>query len=189
MSLSITQTGINGCTVDLQPRFGDESGAVLHMLPGGAQNPEGFGEILDVYACTALGKGVMRGGHYHHVLDEFFFPASGSSLWILSDFREDSPTYKKTTAVILSIEPVESVNTVPVFTAVDGSFPRLRVPHGVYHAFFPITDARVLITALASTPHVAADYVYPDLEEIPGLEEVLGEEWFKHMQENRPPKK
>ena len=181
MSLSIYQTGIDGCTVDLQPMFGTPDSAVLHMLPGGGQNPEGFGPILDVYACTAKGKGKMRGGHFHNVLDEFFFPATGASVWLLSDFRVDSPTFQKTIAVILSIESVESINGIKVFTAVDGSFPRLRVPHGVYHAFAPVTDERVLITALASTPHDATDYAYPKLEEIPDLENVLGKELFDQI--------
>jgi len=184
MSLSIHQTGIEGCSVELQPMFGKPDSAVLHMLSGGAQNPEGFGPILDVYACTAKGKGVMRGGHYHKVLEEFFFPATGSSLWVMCDFRPESPTYQKTTAVVLSIEPVESPNGLPVFTAVEGSFPRLRVPHGVYHAFMPITEERVLVTALASTPHDATDYVYPTLDEIIRLEDVLGEELYQQMKKN-----
>lgn len=182
MSVSIYETGIDGCTIELQPTFGTNDGAVLHMLPGGAKNPEGFGEILDVYTCTANGKGVMRGGHYHHKLDEFFFPAMGSSLWILSDFRPESPTYQKTAAIILSIEAVASLQQIPVFTAVDGTFPRLRVPHGVYHAFMPITDERVLITALASAPHDPDDYVYPSIGEIPELESVVGTEIYQRTQ-------
>ena len=184
MSLSISETGIADCAVELQPMFGTPDSAVLHMLSGGESNPESFGHILDVYACTAKGKGKMRGGHFHNVLEEFFFPATGSSLWILSDFRPESPTFQKTTAVILSIEHVESINDIPVFTAVDGSFPRLRVPHGVYHSFMPINDERVLITALASTPHDAKDYVYPTIEEIVGLESVVGSELFEQIKRN-----
>ncbi len=182
MSVSIYQTGIEGCAVESQPLFGTVDSAVLHMLPGGANNPEGFGPILDVYACTAKGKGHLRGGHYHKVLDEFFFPASGSSLWVLCDFRPDSPTFQKSAAVVLSLESVESPNGLPVFAVSDGSMPRLRVPHGVYHAFAAITDDRVLITALGSTPHIAEDYVYPPWSEIPYLESLVGSDFYQMMQ-------
>jgi len=189
MSVSIFETGISGCCVELQPVFGTTEAAVLHMLSGGANNPEGFGPILDVYACTAVGKGLMRGAHVHKVLDEFFFPASGSALWVLCDMREGSPTYKKTAGVVLSLNPVETPNNVPLFTATDGTFPRLRVPHGVYHAFVPINDERVLITALGSTPHVPEDYVYPSWDEIPGVKDLVGDTFFALMRDPRAEQK
>lgn len=167
-------TAIAGVKVELQPRFGTHEGAVLHMLPGGVQNPEGFGqELLDVYASTAQGKGVQRGGHYHLKLDELFFTVAGTALWILSDFREDSPTYQKTIGLILGVDRPQEKYDVHTYVVEDGSLPRLRVPHGVYHTFIPLTDERVTTICLGSTPYVKEDYRYPELAVVPGAKELL----------------
>jgi dTDP-4-dehydrorhamnose 3,5-epimerase-like enzyme len=169
-------TGIDGAAVEPQPRIGDEDGAVLHMLPGGTKNPHGFGpDILDIYASTARGKHTFRGGHYHLKLDELFFQTSGTALWLLSDFRSDSPTFGKTVGVVLGIdrENLSIPTGISSFFLSDGAFPRLRIPAGVYHAFFPLTDERVTTVALGSTPYDKEDYRYPKLEEIPDAAKIL----------------
>lgn len=174
MSLKIHQTGIDGLTVELQPMFGDLGGAVFHMLPGGTANPEGLGgKILDVYAFSAKGLGAQRGGHYHLKLDELFFTVAGTALWIFSDFRQNSPTNGKTTGVIVGAETPEDARGLPAFGLEDGSLPRVRVPAGVYHALFPLTDARVTTVALGSTPYDKEDYRYPEIEDVPGALEIL----------------
>ena len=173
MSIQILHTGINECTIELQPLIGDADGAVLHMLPGGTDNKEGFGKILDLYASTAKGLGVSRGGHYHPILDEFFFTMTGTALWILSDFRTDSPTYKKTVALIASFDKPTETFDLPTYTTLDGALPRLRVPHGVYHTFYPLTDERVTIVAVGSTAYDKTDYVYPTADEVPEMQKIL----------------
>ena len=174
MSLKILTTDIEGLTAELQPMFGTIEGAVYHMLPGGTENPEGFdGKILDLYAFSAKGRGTARGGHYHPVLDEFFFTLSGTALWIFSDFRETSPTKGKTIGMIVGVEAPSESHGLPTFVMADGSLPRVRVPAGVYHALFPLTDERVTTTAVGSTPYDKNDYRYPKLEEVPGAREIL----------------
>ncbi len=146
----------------------------MHMLPGGIQNPEGFGEqLLDIYAFTANGQNQSRGGHYHNTLNELFFTMSGVALWVLSDMRPASPTHGMTHALILSINTPANTFDLPTYSFEDGSFPRLRVPSGVYHAIFPLTDERVTCVALSSTPYNANDYVHPTQEEVPELMAIL----------------
>lgn len=175
-TLNIIQTGIESAVLELQPLFGTIDGAVLHMLPGGVENPEGFGASLkDVYAFTSLGKGTFRGGHYHLELQEMFFPVSGTALWVLSDFRPESPTYQKTIGLVLGFKALATPTTLPSHTVDQLSLPRVRVPAGVYHAIFPLTDERVMTIALGSTPFQKEDYRYPALEEIPGITKILNE--------------
>lgn len=173
-TLEIIETGILGTTIELQPRFGTHEGAVLHMLPGGVGNPEGFGQkLLDVYASTAQGRGIQRGGHYHPMLDELFFTVSGTALWILSDFREDSPSYQKTVGLVLGDERRGASYQLPTYMIEDASLPRLRIPHGVYHTYIPLTDERVMVIALGSTPYDKDDYQYPEFTTLPGVGEIL----------------
>jgi len=175
MPLSIFKTGIDGCTVELQPTFGSTDAAVLHMMPGGAQNPEGFGEILDLYASTAHGKHLFRGGHYHPKLDEFFFVSSGTALWLFSDFRDGSKTFGKTVPVVVGIDRHDDLVPEGTFSHFlsDGTFARLRVPHGVYHTYCPLTDDRVIVVGVGSTSYDKDDYQYPTLEEIPDVKNIL----------------
>lgn len=168
------ETPIQGVTIELQSTFGTKDGGVMHMLPTGVQNPEGFGaQLLDIYAFTAHGQDQARGGHYHHILNELFFTMSGTALWILSDMRSTSPTHGTTHALILSINKPINTFDLPAYSLEDGSFPRLRVPAGVYHAIFPLTDERVTCVALGSTSYNANDYAYPTQEEVPGLLTIL----------------
>ncbi len=167
--------GIGGVAVELQPRIGDEAGAVLHVLPGGTRNSAGFGhDLQDIYATSAKGRGVFRGGHYHPVLHELFVPMSGVGLWILSDLRVDSPTRGKTVGVILGIDAPDTSHDVPVFTLeTNEKMPRLRVPAGVYHTYVPLTDVRTTFLGLGSTPYDKDDYRYPELSENLEAVEIL----------------
>mgnify|MGYP001615289258 CR=1 FL=1 len=174
VSLQIIPLPIDGVRVELQPRIGSADGAVLHMLPGGTSNPEGLdGKILDVYAFTTRGRGNVRGGHYHPVLDELFFTFTGSALWVLSDVRAGSPTHGVTTGVIVGDVAPPETHGVPTYVLADGPLARLRVPHGVYHALVPLTDERVTTVALGSTPYDANDYRYPTMDEVTGARELL----------------
>lgn len=173
--------GIQGASVEFGPRIGEQDGAVLHLLPGGTKNAHGFGpDLLDLYAFTAKGKFTFRGGHYHLKLDELFFQLSGCALWILSDFRPDSPTFQKTVGFLVSMDAIPphildraSQNGIKAFSVNDGSLPRLRVPAGVYHAIIPLTEERMTTTAVASTPYDMEDYRYPALEEVPGAQALI----------------
>jgi dTDP-4-dehydrorhamnose 3,5-epimerase-like enzyme len=98
---------------------------------------------------------------------------SGVGLWILSDFRETSPTKGKTIGLIIGTKKPEEDFGLPCFVLEDGSLPRLRVPAGIYHAISPLTDERLLVSALGSTAFVKEDYAYPALNEVPDARELL----------------
>lgn len=165
------ETGIHNCIIEPQPIFGDETGGVLHLLPGGSSSSSWFGgEVLDVYGFFASGDSPRRGGHYHPKLNEMFIVLSGAALWVLSDFRPGSPTYKKTTALVLAENTPAETFGLPCFAwRTDRSVPRLRVPAGVYHAVFPIDEHGFTCLALGTTPYDKSDYVYPPDAEVPNL--------------------
>lgn len=175
MSLQIIETGIGGCRIEQQRLIGNAQKGVVHFLPGGSKNPEWFGgEILDVYGFYAAEKNTFCGGHYHPKLHEMFFTISGTALWVVSDFRPNSPTFEKTTAFILGHTAPPETNGLPTYlwqppTGVS----RVRVPSGVYHIIFSLTDEGFVSLALGSTAYDAEDYRYPKPEEVPGMADIL----------------
>ncbi len=162
--LQAIETGIEGCIIEPQPLFGNETAGVLHMLSGGEKNPKWFGgEVLDIYSCFTTEPHSSRGGHYHHKQNEMFLPYGGSVLFLLIDFRMESPAYEKTSAVIIGWDTPAETRGLPCFTfKKDGFMPRLRVPVGVYHALFSL-ETGFTVVALGSWPYEKDDYVYPDL--------------------------
>ncbi len=168
------ELGIAGCRLEPQPLFGDATGGVQHILSGGEKNPQWFGgPILDVYACFST-PGTSRGGHYHPVLNELFETVSGTSLWIVSDFRDDSPTKGKTAACIIGWKKPADAHGLPCHTFEgEGSLARLRIPAGVYHAVFALGTGPSLSVALGTTGFDANDYRYPAPEDVPGMKEIL----------------
>ncbi|MEK7105183.1 MAG: hypothetical protein AAB865_00650 [Patescibacteria group bacterium] len=175
MAKEYINTEIDGCTVELSPIIGDLSAGVLHLLPGGSENPEWYGgAIRDIYGFFATEKDTLRGGHYHPVLDELFFTLSGTALWILSDFRSDSKTKGKTMALILGWQAPEKTCGTPSYTVQETqSLARLRVPAGVYHAIAPLSTDGFTAVAIGTTPYDKSDYRYPPIDEVPGMDETL----------------
>lgn len=175
MSDNHIESGINGCVIDLMPAFEKNSGGVFHMLPGGVKNPDWYGgDILDVYGFYSNEKNKLRGGHYHPVLDEIFFTVSGTALWILSDFRKDSPTFQKTIALILGKKKSNDAHNVPSYTVEDTTrHARLKVPAGVYHAITPLGDEGFTAIALGTTAFNKDDYQYPTIDDVPEMKKIL----------------
>ena len=175
MSDSTIETGIDSCVIDLLPAFEKNSGGVFHMLPGGVKNPDWYGgDILDVYGFYSNEQNKLRGGHYHPVLNELFFTVDGTALWILSDFRKDSPTFQKTIAFILGKRKPDDAHGVPSYTVEDTNrHARLKVPAGVYHAIAPLGNEGFTAIALGTTAFDKDDYQYPTIDEVPKMREIL----------------
>ncbi|MBN1584955.1 dTDP-4-dehydrorhamnose 3,5-epimerase family protein [Candidatus Uhrbacteria bacterium] len=179
------ETGIDGLAVEPQPIFGNPDGAVLHLIPGGTDSPEMLdGGIRDVYASMAIGRGIWRGGHYHGRLDEFFFVMSGRAVWLFVDMRPESRTSGRHYLCVVDAEARRNGAgslgpPVPEFSVVgDMKSYRLRVPAGVYHAYAPLGEGRVMILAVGNTPFDGQDYFYPDIRTVgdsPALHERLEE--------------
>lgn len=166
--------GLEGTHIHLMPMFGDDTGGVLHMLPGGQDHPDWFGgAIKDVYSCFGTQKSGGRGGHYHYKLQEQFFSVGGTVLWVLSDFRKESPTFGRTIGVILGWNKPKETGGLPSYTVDETHhMARLTVPNGVYHALFPVAES-FLVVALGSTGYDPEDYAYPNPKEVPDMEVIL----------------
>lgn len=175
MSEHNIQTEIDGVVIDLMPAFEKNSGGVFHMLPGGTANADWFGgDIRDVYGFYSNEQNKLRGGHYHPTLNEMFFTVAGTALWVLSDFRPESPTYKKTIGVVLGKAQFDRPDSVQSFTVEEiGRHARIKVPAGVYHAIAPLGDIGFTVIALGTTAFDADDYRYPAINEVPDMTSIL----------------
>lgn len=169
------QTGIDGCIIDLMPAFEKNNGGVFHMLPGGEQNPDWYGgNILDVYGFYSHELNKLRGGHYHPVLNEIFFPVAGTALWILCDFRPESPTFQKTISVVLGKKKIANTYNTPSYIVEEiNRYARIKVPAGIYHAIAPLTPEGFTAIALGTTPFDKNDYQYPTFDDVPDMHNIL----------------
>lgn len=156
------ETPIDGLTISLQKFVTDDRGTLYELLPEGTKNGLIFdGKIGNIYASKAVRKFVPRAGHYHKNLVENFFTISGTVLWYFEDFREDSKTFRKSfefTCGEAKTPPIPRVVNVCFDT--DG-MAQVRVPIGVYHLYFPLTDSPALVLAVGSLPYDSTDYVCP----------------------------
>ncbi len=177
MSDNQITTDIDGVVIDLMPVFEKNGGGVFHMLPGGSLNPDWFGgSILDVYGFYGNEQHKLRGGHYHPVLNEMFFTVSGTALWILSDFRPESSTYKKTIGIVLGKAKSDRAHNLPSYTIEETEkHARITVPAGIYHAIAPLGDQGFIAIALGTTAFDKDDYRYPTTAEVPDMTSILNQ--------------
>lgn len=165
------ETSIDGLRLLLNKVVGDERGVFADLAE--TDNPVFEQPIRHIHASIATTKGVGRGGHYHHHLTETFYVLSGIGLCLFHDFREDSPTKGATYAVILGYEKPEDVTPLPIYTISGGSLAQVITPPGVYHAFWPLSDEKLVIAATGTHGYDEDDYVRPLISEIPGAEDLL----------------
>lgn len=169
----VETTTIDGLEFHHTKVLGDPRGLLVELVPGGSTNPilsNGFGNL---YSSIATGKHTGRAAHFHFKLHEFFFTLTGSALWFFHDFREHSPTFGKSSAVVLGFDrPTQDVPD-PVYVLSDKDMVRCVVPAGVYHAYWPLTDAPVFVVSVASMPHDNADYDRRKPDTVPGCREWL----------------
>ncbi len=168
------ETSIEGLKIRIQKVVGDSRGVLCELAPEGMADSFFSAGVRNMYTSVAVGKHTQRAGHYHHKNQEVFYTLTGTALWIFADFRKDSSTFGKIYAVVVGAErpPIES--STPAFVIDDKKIAQVFVPSGVYHAYWPLTDTSVYVLAVASQPYNKEDYIYPKLEEIPGIGEILG---------------
>jgi len=87
-------TPIEGVVVTLNKIVRDQRGFLAELMPGGLANPTAHGEFGNLYLSVAETKFVARGGHYHKTENsiESFYCIGGTVVWILYDYRKESPT-------------------------------------------------------------------------------------------------
>ena len=149
----------------------DERGVFTDLAE--EDNPVFEKNIKHIHASIAPTKGVGRGGHYHNGVFESFWILGGTGLCIFHDFRADSPTKGTTYAVIVGYEKPEETTPLPAYTISEGSLAQVIVPPGIYHAFWPLTDEKLVIVATGTHGYDEDDYVRPPLSEIPDAEDIL----------------
>ncbi len=172
--MTLVKMPIDGLRVELQKVVGDSRGLLAELLPGGARDPAvaEFG-IGNLYASIATGRHVARAGHFHFKNHENFFTLTGVALWLFHDFRENSPTFGVTAGLVLGAAAPETAVQHPQFVLTEKQMARVGVPVGVYHAYWPLTDEKVVVVAAASDPHNDADYDRRPPAEVPGFREEL----------------
>jgi dTDP-4-dehydrorhamnose 3,5-epimerase-like enzyme len=169
-SYQTIQTPIEGVTLYLNKVVSDERGHFLDVAD--TDNPA-IENLQHLHASVALHKGVARGEHYHYRVLEHFYTLSGTSLCILHDFGEKSPT-KGTTYAFIGGNKDETVqSTLPAFPIEDGYLTQVRVPPGVYHAWWPLTAAPIVIMATGTAGYDPDDYGRVAIAEVPGALDIL----------------
>ena len=158
----LVETTIADLKIRINKVIEDQRGFLCELAPKGLNDELLVGGVRNIYASTAIGKGKGRGGHYHEKNIESFFTLSGTALWFFHDFRQKSPTFDTSYAVILGLESPEDM-PCPVYTVSQSKMAQVSVPPGVYHVFYPLTDKPVTVVALASEGFDKNDYVYPEV--------------------------
>lgn len=169
-------TAIQGLEVHLQKVFGDPRGLLAEMVPGGTQNPvvqeHGIGNI---YTSIATGKHIARAAHFHFKNHEIFFTLTGTALWLFHDFREGSPTFGQNVGLVVGFDAPTMPVHHPAYTLDKKEMARVIVPTGVYHAYWPLTDEKVVTVAVGSVPHDDADYDRRPPSQVPGFFAILAQ--------------
>jgi len=151
MEIKKLSTTIDGLNLYLNKVVMDKRGVYCDMAPGGTDSPLFKDGIKHIHGSIATKKLVPRGGHYHYRLRENFYTLSGTALWYFYDFREDSPTYQKSYAVILGFEKPKENFRFPSYTIEEGSMAQIFIPPKVYHIFWPLSDGQVQLLLLDET--------------------------------------
>ena len=165
------KTSIDGLRLLLNKVVGDERGIFADLAE--TDNPVFEKDIKHLHASIATQKGVGRGGHYHNTVFESFWILGGTGLCIFHDFRDESPTKGTTYAVIIGYENPSEKTSLPTHTISEGSLAQIIVPPGIYHAFWPLSDEKLIIVATGTEGYDEEDYVRPEVHEIPGAKDIL----------------
>ena len=175
MSDGIT-TEIQGLEIHLQKFFGDSRGLLAEMIQGGMQNSvvQEFG-VGNIYASIATGRHIARAAHFHFKNHEIFFTLTGTALWLFHDFRESSATFGQNVGMVVGFDSPTVPVHHPVYVLDQKQMARVIVPTGVYHAYWPLTDEKVVTVAVASEKHDDADYDRRTIKTVPGFLDILAQ--------------
>lgn len=150
----------------------DSRGSLYELVPGGTANELISGAIGNIYASKATSKHVPRAGHYHQKLEESFFTLSGTVFWYFEDFRKNSMTFGRKHGIVVGERRKAEGIDLPTYSIEDGVL-QVRVPPGVYHVYYPLTDEPALVVAVSSRPYAPSDYFDPIPDKESALTKVL----------------
>lgn len=175
MEIKHIKTPIAGLNLYLNKVVSDERGSYCDMAPGGTDNELYADGIKHIHASIATKKFVPRGGHYHFKLKENFFTLSGTALWYFYDFNKDSPTFGQGFAIILGHDKLGIDVGVPECAIYKNFAAQVSISPGIYHVFWPLTDAETVVTGTGSHDFEAEDYDRTKVEDVPGAIEAFEE--------------
>lgn len=171
----IISTPIKELSVKKNKVVKDKRGILAEMLPRGTENELAKEGVKNLYLSEATQRHVARGGHYHHELVENFYTVSGLALWLFKDFRDSSETQGETYFVLLGEKNTE---TIVDFSSLDSyllpeTMAQIRVPCGVYHVFYPLSESNVRVVACGSHAYDGDDYQYKKPEQIEEFQSII----------------
>jgi len=171
MTYKTIKTPINGLKIHLNKVVDDSRGYFCDLAE--TDNPL-FKNLAHLHASIAMTRGVARGAHYHYRLTENFYALSGTSLFIFCDFNKKSKTYGKTYSLILgfSDKKINPRGTRSYFID-KGKLAQIEIPPYIYHAFWPLTNEKVIAFVTGTEGYDASDFYKPSIEEIPGAKKIL----------------
>ena len=175
MEIKHIKTPIAGLNLYLNKVVSDERGSYCDMAPGGTDNELYADGIKHIHASIATKKFVPRGGHYHFKLKENFFTLSGTALWYFYDFNKDSPTFGQGFAIILGHDKLGIDVGVPECAIYKNFAAQVSISPGIYHVFWPLTDAETVVAGTGSHDFEAEDYDRTKVEDVPGAIEAFEE--------------
>ncbi|MCK5413017.1 MAG: glucose-1-phosphate thymidylyltransferase [Candidatus Pacebacteria bacterium] len=175
MEIKHIKTPIAGLNLYLNKVVSDERGSYCDMAPGGTDNELYADGIKHIHASIATKKFVPRGGHYHFKLKENFFTLSGTALWYFYDFNKDSPTFGQGFAIILGHDKLGIDVGVPECAIYKNFAAQVSISPGIYHVFWPLTDAETVVAGTGSHDFEVEDYDRTKVEDVPGAIEAFEE--------------
>lgn len=164
------ETPIEGLNIYLNKVVSDERGHFLDLAE--TDNPL-IEDVRHLHASIATTKHIARGEHWHYKLTEHFYVLSGTALFVLHDFNENSPSFGKTYAMILSDGKEKPDTELDSFHIGDGKLAQLEIPPMIYHAFLPLTDRDVVVFVAGNEGYDAEDYGRAKVHEIPEAKKIL----------------
>ena len=173
MEIKHIASPIKGLNLYLNKVVSDPRGSYCDMAPGGTDNPLYADGIKHIHASIATHKYIPRGGHYHFYLKENFFTLSGTALWYFYDFDKNSPTYGQSYSVILGYDKLGMDLGIPEYTIDQGAAAQIAIDPGVYHVYFPLTDAETVVAGTGSLDFDPKDYDRTKVEDVPGAMETF----------------
>jgi len=100
------------------------------------------------------------------------FPAL--RFFIFHDFNKKSKTFGKTWSVILGFSPKAKLPDGTKSYFIDkNKLAQVEVPPYIYHAFWPLTNEKVIAFVTGTEGYDSSDFARPAIREIPGAEKIL----------------
>ena len=162
-------TSINGVEIFLNKVVGDERGYFLDVAE--TDNPA-MQTTKHIHTVIAKEKHSVRGEHSHFRLYEDFYMLSGTTLCVLYDDNEDSPTYKQVYAFLAGTKG-ENVAGLDTYFTEDEKLAQVRIPPKVWHAVWSLSEGGSTILVLGTEGYDETDFKKAKASEIEPVRAVL----------------